>query len=200
MIEDGVESIDLVFHHDTPRLWTSDWSFTDAMIDNTLRVRGWFRRLDPSEQEAIEKRFWSMGRLQLEPWLWPRVNKRNVRSWPNSRVASWRATPNGTIEARLDQGDSLLVNHILCATGYRVDLSRVKYLADEVASNGLRVNEGFPVLDEDFQTTLPGLYIAGQASIRYFGPFFGFVRGHRFGPNCRRKPAARHRLIAPTKG
>ena len=67
MIEDGVESIDLVFRHDTPRFVTSDWSFTDAMIDNTLRVRGWFRRLDPSEQEAIDKRFWSMGRLSSSP-------------------------------------------------------------------------------------------------------------------------------------
>jgi len=70
-----------------------------------------------------------------------------------------------------------LADHILCATGYRVDLSRVTYLAEDLASGGLRVNDGFPVLDEDFQTTLPGLYIVGQASIPYFGPFFGFVRG-----------------------
>jgi FAD-dependent urate hydroxylase len=177
MIEEGVESVDIVFRHDTPRFVTSDWSFTDAMIDNTLRVRGWFRRLDPSEQQAIDKRFWSVGRLQLEPWLWPRVNKGNVRLWPNSRVVSWQATPHGTIEAGLDRGDSLLVDHILCATGYRVDLSRVTYLAEDVASGELRVDDGFPVLDEDFQTTLPGFYIVGQASIRYFGPFFGFVRG-----------------------
>lgn len=177
MIEDGVESVDLVFRHDTPRFVTSDWSFTDAMIDDTLRVRGWFRRLDPSEQAAIDKRFWSVGRLQLEPWLWPRLNKKNVRLWPNSRIAEWRATLRGTIEARLDRGDSLLVDHILCATGYRVDLSRVSYLAEDVASGGLRVSDGFPVLDEDFQTTLPGLYIVGQASIPHFGPFFGFIRG-----------------------
>ena len=177
MIEDGVELIDLVFRHDTPRFVTSDWSFTDAMIDNTLRVRGWFRRLDPSEREAIDKRFWSMGRLQLEPWLWPRVNKKNIRLWPNSRISAWRETSRGTIEARLDRGDGLSIDHILFATGYRVDLSRVTYLAENVASGGLRVNGGLPVLDEDFQTTLPGLYIVGQASIPHFGPFFGFIRG-----------------------
>jgi len=67
MIEQGVESIDVVYRHDTPRFAISDWSFTDAMIDRTLRVRGWFRRLDPSEQQAIHSRFWSVGRLQLEP-------------------------------------------------------------------------------------------------------------------------------------
>jgi FAD-dependent urate hydroxylase len=177
MIEEGVESIDLVYRHDTPRFVLSDWSFTDAMIDNTLRVRGWFRRLDPSEQEAIGKQFWSAGRLQLEPWLWPRVNKKSIRLWPNSRMSEWRAKSSGTIEARLDRGDSLVVDEVLCATGYRVDLSRVTYLETELASGGVKVNNGFPVLDEDFQTTLSGLYIVGQASMSDFGPCFGFVRG-----------------------
>jgi hypothetical protein len=41
LIESGAESIDLVFRHDTPRFEPSDWSFTDAIIENTLRVRGW---------------------------------------------------------------------------------------------------------------------------------------------------------------
>jgi cation diffusion facilitator CzcD-associated flavoprotein CzcO len=177
MIEDGVESVDLVFRHDTPQFVSSDWSFTDAMIDNALRVRGWFRRLNPEERRAIEKRFWSVGRLQLEAWLWPRVNKRNVRLWPNSRVAAWQVAPSGAIETRLEQGDSLLADHIVCATGYRVDVSRVNYLAKDVASGELGVSDRFPILDEDFQTTIPGLYIVGQASTRHFGPFFGFVRG-----------------------
>ena len=92
-------------------------------------------------------------------------------------MAAWKVTPSGAIEARLEQGVSLLADHIVCATGYRVDVSRVKYLAKEVASGDLRVSDGFPILDEDFQTTIPGLYIVGQASTRYFGPFFGFVRG-----------------------
>jgi cation diffusion facilitator CzcD-associated flavoprotein CzcO len=177
MIEQGVESIDLVYRHDTPRFAIADWSFTDAMIDSTLGVRGWFRRLDPSEQQAIHRRFWSVGRLQLEPWLWPRVNRRNVRLWPNAQVTALRATPLGSIETRLDRGDSIFVDQILFATGYRVDLSRVTYLVEDVQSGKLRVDDGFPVLDEDFQTTVPGLYIVGQPSIPYFGPFFGFVRG-----------------------
>jgi cation diffusion facilitator CzcD-associated flavoprotein CzcO len=177
MTEAGVDAIDLVYRHETPQFVTSDWSFTDEMIDNTLRVRGWFRHLDPSEQEAINKRFWSVGRLQLEPWLWTRVHKRSIRLWPKSRIAGWRAAPDGMIEARLDGGNSISVDHVLFATGYRVDLSRVTYLAEYIASDRLRVNGGFPVLDEDFQTTLRGLYVVGQASVPSFGPFFGFVRG-----------------------
>jgi hypothetical protein len=61
---------------------------------------------------------------------------------------------------------------VLLATGYRVDMRRVPYLPDD-----LELADGFPVLDEDFQTNLPGLYIPGFPSTRDFGPFFGFVAG-----------------------
>jgi hypothetical protein len=33
------------------------------------------------------------------------------------------------------------------------------------------------VLDEAFRTSLSGLYLAGFAATRDFGPFFGFVKG-----------------------
>ena len=53
-----------------------------------------------------------------------------------------------------------------CATGYRADMRRVSYLPDE-----LELADGFPVLDEDFQTNLPGLSIPGFPSLYVlFGP------------------------------
>jgi cation diffusion facilitator CzcD-associated flavoprotein CzcO len=176
MVENGAESVDLVFRHDTPQFVTSDWSFTAGIIENTLRVRGWFRRLTAEERAAVQNQFWSAGRLQLEPWLYPRINKKNVKLWPRSRVAEWRVGTGDAIEARLDRGDSLVVDRVVFATGYRVDFSKVAYLKEE-GDEGIRIEDGFPVLDEDFQTTLPGLYIAGQGTTRDFGPCFGFVRG-----------------------
>jgi cation diffusion facilitator CzcD-associated flavoprotein CzcO len=178
--EAGAKSVDLVYRHDTPKFEVSDWSFTDSMIESTLRVPGWFRRLDSSQQEAIQNRFWSAGRLQLEKWLWPRINRKNIRLWPNRSAANWGAGPGGPggeIRARLDSGDTVTADHVVLATGYRVDLSKVPYLADEVRCGRLKVDDGFPVLDDNVQTTLPGLYVTGQAATRYFGPFFGFVRG-----------------------
>lgn len=175
--EAGAERVDIVFRHDTPRFSTPDWSFTDSMIENTLRVPGWFRRLDLVEQEAIQKRFWSAGRLQLEQWLWPRVNKKNIHLWPNSTVTTWSLARGGSIEARLNSGELLAVDQIVLATGYRVDLSKVAYLADLITSGRLKLDRGFPILDENVQTTVTGLYITGQAATRDFGPFFGFVRG-----------------------
>jgi FAD-dependent urate hydroxylase len=175
--EAGAESVDLVYRHETPRFVQSDWSFTDAIIENTLRVPGWFRRLDPSAQHAIDEQFWIVGRLQLEPWLWPRVNRKNVRLRPNARVVKWGAAANGGVEVRLDGGAALRVDQVILATGYRVDLAQVPYLGEEIASGRLCLADGFPILDDDAQTTLPGLYIAGQAATHNFGPCFGFVCG-----------------------
>ena len=62
---------------------------------------------------------------------------------------------------------------MLLATGYRVDMRRVAYLGRD----DLELADGFPVLDEDFQTSLEGLYVPGFPSTRDFGPFFGFVAG-----------------------
>ena len=174
--EAGAESVDLVFRHDTPRFVTSDWSFSDAMIESTLRVPGWFHRLNSSEREEVQNRFWTAGRLQIEPWLWSRVNKRNIHLWPNSRVTEWRFANGEGVEARLNQGNLLTVDKVILATGYRVDLSKVEYLAEEIGSGRLKVDSGFPVLNDDAQTTLPGLYITGQAATRDLGPCFGFVR------------------------
>ncbi len=39
----------------------------------------------------------------------------------------------------------------------------------------LAIAESFPVLDEYFQTNIPGLFFTGMAAARYFGPFFGFT-------------------------
>ena len=56
-------------------------------------------------------------------------------------------------------------------------MRRVQYLDADGLAGELDLADGFPVLDEDFQTNLVGLYIPGFPSTRDFGPFFGFVAG-----------------------
>lgn len=43
----------------------------------------------------------------------------------------------------------------------------------------LKLAEGYPILDEAFQSTIPGLFFAGPPATRDFGPCFGFVIGSR---------------------
>ena len=63
----------------------------------------------------------------------------------------------------------------MLATGYRPDLSNVGYL--QPLLDRIDTTDGFPALDEHFQTSVQGLFMPGFVGTRDFGPFFGFVRG-----------------------
>jgi FAD-dependent urate hydroxylase len=175
LAERSAERIDIVHRHDPPRFTTADWGFVEPLIEATVRWPGWYRALPSAQREAIDRRFWAEGRLKLEPWLVPRLARRQIRRWPHATVTSAVELAGGAIAARLSGGEILHVDHVILATGYQADLTRVPYLAgvlDEV-----QLADGFPILDEHFQTSVPGLYVTGFAATRDFGPFFGFVRG-----------------------
>jgi cation diffusion facilitator CzcD-associated flavoprotein CzcO len=167
--------VHVVHRHDLPRFEVSDWTFVDQLMDDTVRVPGWFRRLPASERDAIAQRFWGEGRLKLEPWLTARLPEGVVHPWPRTDVASARELPSGEIDVELSSGERLRVDHVVLATGYRPNLANVPYLRPLL--DRIDTTDGFPALDEHFQTSVPGLFMPGFVSTRDFGPFFGFVRG-----------------------
>ncbi|MBD0253076.1 MAG: NAD(P)/FAD-dependent oxidoreductase [Rubrobacter sp.] len=175
LLADGdAEEVHVVYRHDTPEFTASDWHFVDDLMDLTATVPGWFRHLPAEEQEAVTKRFWAEGRLRLEPWLTPRLDKPSVHRWPRASITACRELPD-RIEVDLSNGTHLAVDHIVLATGYKPDMRKVPYLAGVV--DGMELTDGFPVLDEHFQSSVPGLFVTGFPATRDFGPFFGFVRG-----------------------
>jgi FAD-dependent urate hydroxylase len=166
--ERGAERIDIVHRHDVPRFGKVSWKFVDEYIDETLRTRGWWRRLPQEERDTIERKFWKVGRLTLEWWLTPRLARDSIHSWPGTEVVGIDQQT-----AALSNGERLPVDRVVFATGYKADLARVPYLR----SMKIEVADGFPLLNESFQTSVHGLYVTGFAAIRDFGPFFGFVKG-----------------------
>jgi cation diffusion facilitator CzcD-associated flavoprotein CzcO len=70
-------------------------------------------------------------------------------------------------------------DHVIAATGYRVDPSRLWFLGADLHAD-LRVHGQAPVLSSRFETTVPGLYLAGFASGPTFGPVMRFVVGADF--------------------
>jgi cation diffusion facilitator CzcD-associated flavoprotein CzcO len=176
LAEHGTERIDVVHRHDVPRFERVSWRFVDAHLEATLRVRGWWRTLPQSEQDAIARKFWEVGRLTLEYWLTPRLATETIHRWPGTEVLDVGATAaGGELEVRLSNGERLAVDHVIFACGYRADLPRVPYLAGVL--DRIQMTDGFPVLDEAFGTSLAGLYLPGFVATRDFGPFFGFVKG-----------------------
>ncbi len=73
----------------------------------------------------------------------------------------------------------IVTEHIIAATGYRVDLERLKFLNAEIRSK-LRLSSGSPVLSSSFESSMPGLYFAGVAAANSFGPVMRFAFGAGF--------------------
>ncbi|MFJ5229868.1 FAD-dependent oxidoreductase [Kitasatospora sp. NPDC088391] len=69
--------------------------------------------------------------------------------------------------------------HVLVATGYRVDVARLELL-DPVLRRALRTHGGAPRLSAGFESSVPGLYFAGLAAADTFGPVMRFVCGTGF--------------------
>jgi FAD-dependent urate hydroxylase len=175
--EAGAERIDIVHRHPVPAFERVSWKFADGYIEATLRTRGWWRKLPREQRNAIEKRFWEVGRLTLEWWLEPRLAQDTIHLWPGTEVVGAGAgqRDGADVTIALSNGQRLTVDQVVFATGYRADLARVPYL--HALLGRMDTAEGFPVLDESFGSSVKGLYIAGFAATHDFGPFFGFVKG-----------------------
>ena len=83
--------------------------------------------------------------------------------------------PDGALAATLDNGTTLMVDQIIAATGYKVDIGRVPFLAGGNILGQLAVRNGFPALDEHFQTSIPQLFMTSMSAVQDFGPFWGFT-------------------------
>jgi FAD-dependent urate hydroxylase len=173
--EHGAERVDIVHRHDVPRFDRVSWRFADPYLDCTLATPGWWRKLDSSERDRISREFWSAGRLTLEWWLTPRLAGDRFHRWPRGSVARVEAGPGAATRVSLDSAAELTVDRIIFATGYQADLTQVPYLAGVLEE--IRTEDGFPVLDEAFQSSVGGLYFPGFSATRDFGPFFGFTKG-----------------------
>lgn len=173
--EKGAQEIHLTHRHATPRFEEPNWDWVQPMVRQTLTDHAWWRKLSTAEQENIRHEFWAVGRLMLEAWLDARVHQPNIHIHEKTGVA--RVTPRGdrTYEVLLDNDTHFNVHHIILATGYRPDIRNISFLDRATILDSLATAEGFPLLDTEFQTNLPDLYVTGSSATRDFGPFFGFT-------------------------
>lgn len=90
---------------------------------------------------------------------------------------------NGKVRLNVQSADGasreIVTEHIIAATGYRVDLDRLKFLNPEIRSKVKAIN-GSPVLSSSFESSIPGLYFAGVAAANSFGPVMRFAFGAGF--------------------
>lgn len=67
-------------------------------------------------------------------------------------------------------------DHVIFATGYKIDVSRLDFLSPGVRQR-LRLVERAPQLSRHYETSMPGLHFIGPAAANSFGPVSRFVYG-----------------------
>ncbi len=83
------------------------------------------------------------------------------------------------LQLRLSDGTVQHVDHVLLGTGFRIDVLKYSFWSPAL-NNAIRCVRGYPRLTKNFETTVPGLYVAGAAAAPTFGPLMRFVAGSGF--------------------
>lgn len=90
---------------------------------------------------------------------------------------------SGRVRLTLANADGVLqdltADHVIAATGYRVDLTRLAFLADDMRA-AIRLCDTSPALTAHFESSVPGLYFVGAAAANSFGSVSRFVFGAGF--------------------
>lgn len=92
------------------------------------------------------------------------------------------ASHAGRVCLELEQGGErreLAADHVIAATGYRVNLGNIPFLTEDLLSR-VRCLEGCPELSSSFESSVPGLYFVGASAANSFGPLLRFACGARF--------------------
>jgi len=175
LLEADAAAVHLSHRHASPAFAVADWSWVNPLVENMVEHPNWFRELSQEEKDQVSHRQWAEGRLKVEPWLEPRLKDERISVWPHTELENCSENDNGELEITLTNGATFIVDHIVLATGYKVEISKVPLLAAGNILKQLETRNGFPVLDDHFETSVPGLFITSMPATQDFGPFFGFT-------------------------
>jgi cation diffusion facilitator CzcD-associated flavoprotein CzcO len=144
-----------------------------ALVSHLVARPGLYRRMSRERQDALAIR---SVRPAGAGWLRPRLAEVRIR--PGVEVAETRRHGDD-VRLRLGDGGEQTVDHVLLATGYRVDLSNYRFLPPGL-TGAIACVGGYPVLSDAFETSVPGLHVLGAPAAWSFGPLMRFVAGSGF--------------------
>lgn len=84
-----------------------------------------------------------------------------------------------TLTSTEGQTRQVETEHIIAATGYRVDVRRLPFLSAAISSQ-LKLLDNGPKLSSSFESSVPGLYFVGPVAVGSFGPVLRFACGAEF--------------------
>ncbi|WP_446745052.1 NAD(P)-binding domain-containing protein [Silvibacterium acidisoli] len=134
-------------------------------LPSDFRVKVVKRFLGPSAGWTVRKGI--EGRVPVHTGMTPQTAE--IR---NGKVHLTLKDKNGKIVEEV-------VDHCVVATGYRVDVNRLKFLSPSLATKIKRLEDA-PILSPGFESSVHGLYFTGVSAAFSFGPVMRFAFGSRF--------------------
>ncbi|MFH8345886.1 FAD-dependent oxidoreductase [Streptomyces sp. NPDC018045] len=139
---------------------------------------GGFRHLPaPARRYLVRRVLGPLGAWWLRDRFVGRVQVTAGRRIVRARVEDGR--PVLTLRGPDGRTGELAADHVLAATGYRVDLAAMDFLGQGLRT-GITVSGGGPRLDAGFGSSVPGLHFTGLPAAASFGPVMRFVCGTEF--------------------
>lgn len=105
-------------------------------------------------------------------WIKPRLAGVRIDS---GRIVFGARRSGDRIILDLDNG-SREFDHVMLATGYRIDVARFGFLGPDLLAR-LATDHGSPVLAAGYESSVGGLHFIGASAVRSFGPLLRFVWG-----------------------
>lgn len=142
----------------------------------------------------LSKGFTTMGPAGAE-WLRDRVE--GQLPILTGHIVDWAKPSDGLVRlgGRSSGGSSfeLAAEHVVAATGYRVELNRLTFLSGALRAELRTIGSG-PAVGHGYQSSVAGLYFIGAATAASLGPPARFVYGSRHAASTvARRLAASHR-------
>lgn len=132
-----------------------------------------FQRLPRAAKDKILRGCGSYGPMGAA-WLKQRVIGK-VPLHERQRVQQVKEVDDGVM-LTLSNNKTLKADHVILGTGYRVDVKNLPML-DPALLSAVQTHHNAPVLNNRFESSVPGLYFVGFSSVSSCGPLYRFVVG-----------------------
>jgi thioredoxin reductase len=128
--------------------------------------------------QMLKKKLWNIASetVPIARFLRPYVEGK-VFEISGTKVESVIAH-NEKVHLKLSNGEEKIADHVIVASGFKINLDKVPFIYD--LKNQIIREEGqvqFPKLNQNFESSIKGLYFAGPLSSHSHGPTFRFILG-----------------------
>ncbi|MFF4830586.1 NAD(P)-binding domain-containing protein [Streptomyces sp. NPDC001315] len=195
--------------NDMPPAWERPWWQTVRSPHSGLGPgwRNWFYAERPDLfRHLSEPTRARIAATALGPagawWVRDRVEG-SVELLPGHEVTAASAVPGGVrldTMSRTGTPRTLETEHVIAATGFRARCDRLGLLSDELRGTLAALSDGSPAVGREFESSQPGLFLAGLVTASGFGPAMRFVQGAPFTATTLVRGVRRRLKKTPTGG